>query len=104
MSLLSLVLMALATWRLMTLLVYEDGPWHLLTRFRGAFGVLHDDDGPMGWPTSMPGSLFRCTSCMGLWIAPLIVALWWVFPVVVWALALSGAANLLESRQPTTDE
>jgi len=92
------LLMALATWRLMTLLMYEEGPWQLLTRLRGRLGILHDDDGPMAWPTSMPGAIFRCSSCMGLWMAPVVLALWWTAPVVIWALALSGAANLLESR------
>lgn len=97
-GLVDLIVISLATWRLAALLIYEEGPWHLMTRLRERFGIIHEDDEPVGWPTSMPGSIFKCMSCMGLWVAPVVMLLGWLAPPVVWALGLSGAANLLESR------
>jgi hypothetical protein len=80
------VLAILATWRVSHLLASEDGPAHLIVRFRALLGK------------SGAGRLMDCFNCVSLWIAAP-AALFvsrrlgeWFFS---W-LALSGGACLLE--------
>lgn len=81
-----LVLATLATWRLATLLVHEDGPWDATLRLRRALG------------NGQFGRMLDCFRCVSLWMAaPLAFTvgrgpLEWI---LAW-LALSGAACLLE--------
>jgi hypothetical protein len=83
---LDFVLASLATWRVSSLLVREEGPYALLARARGALA------------TSMIGGALECFYCASLWVAAPI-ALWLSGPTRAWAttwLALSGAAILAE--------
>ena len=86
MSITSLTIAILATWRLTHLLWEEDGPWN-------AFARLRQIAGDSWW-----GKLLDCFYCLSLWIAAPI-AWWtggqWVERALVW-LALSGGAILLE--------
>jgi len=80
MSLTDLLTLALATWRLSYLLVYEDAPWRFMTRLRE-------------WNDL--GGLLRCIYCTSVWTAIGCWALWQVVPVVVYVLAVSGLAMML---------
>lgn len=82
-SLLDLLILALATWRLAYLLVRETGPFGLFTRLRARTTL---------------GGVLNCTYCMSIWTAALMAALW-LTPLqpIVWALAVSGAALMLAS-------
>lgn len=85
-SITSLTIAILATWRVTHLLWGEDGPWNALARLRRIAG-----DG--FW-----GKLLDCFYCLSLWVAAPI-AWWtggqWMERGLVW-LALSGGAVLLE--------
>ena len=93
----------LATWRIVHLLAYEDGPWDLLVRLRAGLG------------NGFWAKLMDCFYCLSIWVsallAPVVICR---FPeaVLVW-LALSGATCLLErgtassiqiDRSPKTEE
>ena len=86
MSITSLTIAVLATWRLTHLLWGEDGPWDLFVRLRRAAGE------------GFWGRLLDCFYCLSLWTAAP-VAWWasdrWFEGVLLW-LALSGGAILLE--------
>ncbi len=90
---LRLLIAALATWRLSSLLVNpnEVGPGKLLHKIRDWAGIyeLGEDDEPL---TNL-GKLFACIWCMSMWVA-VPVAIMAVSPI--WALliplALSAAA------------
>jgi hypothetical protein len=75
-----------ATWRIVHLLAYEDGPWDLLVRLRAWLGQRF-------W-----AKLMDCFYCLSIWVAalfaPVVICR---FPevVLIW-LALSGATCLLE--------
>ena len=77
---LDLLLLILATWRLAYLIAKEDGPYHLLTRFRARFDL---------------GGLTDCMYCLSLWVGAGLVGLLWVWPPGVWLLAASGGAMLM---------
>lgn len=91
MSLLDLVLIILATWRLSSLLAYETGPLALLERFRFTVGatppVCYDQTS-----SDRVTNVFCCLKCLSVWIAPVILLAWHYAPVVVWALAASAGA------------
>ena len=81
-----LALAVLATWRIVTLLARDDGPWDVVARLRAALG-----DGPLG-------RMLDCFRCMSLWVAaPLALAVGRdpLECLLAW-LALSGAACLIE--------
>ncbi len=86
MATLDFVVATLATWRVSTLLVREEGPYALLARARRALA------------TTLIGRALGCFYCTSLWVAAPI-ALWLVGPTRSWGiawLALSGAAILAE--------
>jgi hypothetical protein len=95
---LRLLIAALATWRLSSLLVNqrEAGPANLLHRIRDWAGAyeLGDDDEPI---TSL-GRLFVCVWCMSVWVGAVLAV---IAITPFWALlipfALSAVAILIQS-------
>ena len=84
---------ALAAWRLASLLVREAGPWGVFYRCRELLGITHDDSGlPAAWPGNGAAALFSCVWCMSVWTAALAYAVWWIWPVPVYVLAASALA------------
>jgi hypothetical protein len=79
-------LIVLAVWRLTHLLNAEDGPSHLLSRFRAKVRSVF-------W-----SELLDCFYCLSLWVAvpfALLLGSSWSEKLLLWP-ALSGAAILLE--------
>jgi hypothetical protein len=96
---LRLIVAALATWRLSSLLVNknEAGPANLLHRIRdwaGAYELGEDDE-----PITSLGKLFSCVWCMSVWVG---AALAVIAITPCWALlipfALSAVAILINAR------
>ena len=82
-----LVMAGLATWRASTFVVYDEGPWRMGVRLRGALfraGL---------------GALVSCVHCVSLWIALAVTATVRGDPVS-WLLcwwAIAGLASWLET-------
>lgn len=77
---------SLAVWRMSHLIAHEDGPWDVIVRLRAAAG------------SGTLGRLMDCPYCVSLWLAPAVA---WMARAswrdrIVWWLALSGAACLIE--------
>jgi hypothetical protein len=73
----ALVVVALAAWRLASLLNRERGPFDVFVRLRRCAGVEHDDAGvPLGWPDTTIGGMFACIWCMSIWTAAALMAVW----------------------------
>lgn len=89
-----IVLLSLATWRVSYALVYEPGPWRLLTRLRELTGIKHDDTTgiPMAWPDD---NIFSCIWCVSIWVA---LVLWFMPLGVVTIFAISAGAILINGR------
>ena len=101
MTLLDLVILALATWRIGSLAHYERGPFRIFGTIRSHFGVTHDDDGePIAWPDTEMGRLIRCLDCGSVWIGLGLAGLYFLSPrwavVLAFPFALSAAAIGLE--------
>ena len=92
-----LIIMALATWRLASMFVSEDGPFDIFRRIRSLFGVTHHDDGTIARiPDKSLSKLFTCIWCMSVWIAAVVYLVWVVAPILVYILGLSTGAIIIE--------
>lgn len=94
-----LLILALATWRLASLLAAEDGPFHILKRMRHLAGVKWDASSqPYGSNELAKGLI--CVWCNSVWIGLLLaLAYVWQPDITRWyclPLALSTAAVLVE--------
>lgn len=80
---LEVLVLILATWRTAHLLVHEDAPFRLMARVRQRTTL---------------GGLLTCIKCASVWMAALMLALWFT-PLVplVWIAAISGGALMLAS-------
>jgi len=93
-----ILLMILATWRVVHFLVYESGPWDLAQRFREKIGISHYEDGALtGARDSFLAQLFSCPLCLSFWIGAAIVVLQYYLPILVYILGVIGGATLLFS-------
>lgn len=89
-TLLDLLVLALATWRLAYLMAREDAPFHLMTRLR---------------QRTTFGGLLDCIKCSSWWAA-LVMLLLWFTPLqpLVWVFAVSGAALMLGNYTGSTQQ
>lgn len=83
MSLLDLLILGLAAWRLAHLITSESGPFNLAGRFRSRFPL---------------GGLTTCLKCASVWTAAIVFLLGMtpLYPLV-WVLAISAASLMLAS-------
>jgi hypothetical protein len=96
MTLLDMGAIGLATWRLSSLVVNEEGPWGIFLRLRCRLGISHEDGIPCAWPDGL-AALFSCLWCMSVWMAGLSYLVWWLSPVPVYILAASALCVLFQS-------
>ena len=107
--------MALAVWRISSLLVNEDGPWDTFRKIRkavhaGEFSIAHmdgerltqDEIGPVmlaaGSSEGFFSDLLSCVWCTSMWVSAGIVAAYLLWPLSIWLLlipALSAAAIMV---------
>src|SRR5512139_3847175 len=89
---LSLVVLALATWRVSSLLVSEDGPWGMFAELRRIVGVRYDEHSiPLG--STFLGKLLSCVWCVSVWIGAGWALLFLFLPEVSFVLALPLALS-----------
>jgi hypothetical protein len=89
MNALDVMLLALATWRLSSLLVDEDGPFDVFERVRRLANKVG------------MGKVFACIWCMSLWVSAALLLLYIALPssIVISAwLSLSTVAILIERK------
>lgn len=93
---LNFLLLSLACYRLVNLIVRDEGPFSVFHRFRILTGVYDYDK--QGRPQSAIGRLVSCPYCLGVWVAiPLAVignGLEW-YTLVYW-LAIAGLQSFLQ--------
>lgn len=95
MSIITFIILSLATWRLSSLFVNEAGPFEMFYHLRYKLGIRYDDHG-QSYSTTEYGELFNCVWCFSIWAAVVIAVFWWIIPVYTTLaclpLALSAAA------------
>jgi hypothetical protein len=85
------LLLALATWRISSLLVHEEGPFRIFERLRRRVGLMNDVEIPDGF---LPGVL-SCVWCASLWVGAGWALVWLLVPDVVQWLSLPFALSAL---------
>lgn len=99
MNLLAFPLLVLAGWRLSHLITREDGPGRIFRRARQLAGAERE-----GELSSLAYGI-TCMWCVSVWAGLVLFALWRALPraslYVIWPLALSAAAVLLEAFRPS---
>ncbi|MHA2118165.1 MAG: DUF1360 domain-containing protein [Candidatus Thorarchaeota archaeon] len=100
MTLIVLLSLSAATWRMSSLLVNEDGPRDMLAKFRYFIGVRYDElNFPIG--TNVVSRAFTCVWCLSVWVAIAFTILWLINEslafIISLPLALSAAAIIVEN-------
>jgi hypothetical protein len=84
---------ALATWRLVKLLMEEDGPYDCLRWFRHQAGVRYE--GAISYGTNELSEALTCKYCLSVWVG---LALVFVPVKAAMPFALSAAALLVDKH------
>jgi len=67
-SVVSLLVLVLACWRLTSLLVQEEGPFKMFARFRRFVGVRYVSGSPVPYGTNVIAELISCIWCCSVWV------------------------------------
>jgi len=78
---LDLLVLSLATWRLTSLVVQDNGPWRIFARLRARTTL---------------GGVLECVWCCSVWVAAGLLALHLFFWPLTWLLAISAGAILYD--------
>jgi len=100
MTAIDLLILALATWRLSSLLAQEDGPYDMFAKLRRRLGVRYDAHRrPSGENVIARGVI--CVWCNSVWVGAALALAYFLWPAVVWLclpLALSAAAIVIDQQ------
>lgn len=86
------LILVLATFRITSLLVNEDGPLNLLLKFRWLVGIKIDENGEV-YGTNVFATGLSCFRCTSIWAAIGWSMLYFAFPVVTLWIALPFALS-----------
>lgn len=97
------ILIGLASWRLCSLLMREQGPLDLFVRIRELIGIKHYDDGSvLSYKNNFLCKLFECCWCLSVWVGIGFTLLYIFLPDVAiffaLPLALSTITILVEEQ------
>lgn len=91
-----LILLSLATWRVSTMIVREDGPGNVFFHIRSWVGITHDPDRHiLTIPDRFLPNLLSCVWCTSVWVAADWVLLWLLAPQIAEILAAIPALSAL---------
>lgn len=83
MTLLGVLIAALACYRLTSLLVDEGGPWDVFGHLRDKVGISYDEHSqPVG--TNMAARMLMCHKCTSVWVGIGLAALLALNPLTAW--------------------
>ena len=91
------LILALATWRIASLITYEEGPFEVFERLRTLAGVRSNDYGRYGTNELARGLI--CLWCCSTWIGALGALTYWWNDSAIWLalpFALSAGAILVD--------
>ena len=81
---------SLALARILQLFIVDDGPFHILKKFRRIIGV-----GEFGEVKNDLAELFACHWCLGIWLSPIVYFGFQYVPWVIWILAIAEGGSLI---------
>lgn len=98
---LTLLVLALATWRLSSMIVREAGPFFIFRKIREATGITHEENGAiLTVPDNLLAGLISCMWCTSVWMGAIWIVLWVFLPretiVVASVFTLSAVSIALD--------
>ena len=103
MTLVTLLILGLAAWRIASFLVVEDGPRDISGKFRYFIGVRHSEKDAVPYGTNIAAQAFTCVWCLSFWISLFVVFIYYfmggflIIQGVALILALNTIVILLDS-------
>jgi len=83
-----LVIFGLATWRIASLLVQEDGPFYMFYRLREKVGIGHDENRKVFMiPDRFFAQVLSCVWCSSIWVGFGWLAFWLWTPEIALKIA-----------------
>lgn len=101
-SLSLLILLSLATARLVRFLVHDSGPGCIFEIARFHLGLRHDESGQPIYRQGSAQELLVCHWCLSVWVAAALTGLLWYSLLFSWplmALAASQASSMVLDRE-----
>lgn len=100
-STLTMIILALASWRVAAMITTETGPGHIFEKLRIKSGIIHDIDGNVEViPVRFFAELLSCVWCFSFWSALFWTGFYFLLPhAAVWCalpFALSAGAILID--------
>lgn len=94
------LILALATWRISSLIVNEDGPGDIFTRLRVLAGVRYDGETFQQTADNVIAGAFMCIWCMSIWVGLILMIAYSLLPQpTLWIatpLAFSAATIMVD--------
>jgi len=95
------LIFGLATWRITSLFVNEDGPWFMFRKLRELAGISHDEFGrPSTFPERLLPGLLSCVWCCSIWVGLFWAVFYLLSPLpaitIATVFALSTVAIVIE--------
>ena len=90
--LIAILSLGLASWRLSSLLVTEEGPFGILAKFRSFVGVRYDELS-MPYGTNVIADVFTCVWCASMWIGIFFSIIFYINAHLALMLALPFAVS-----------
>lgn len=84
---LEFTVLALAVWRISSLIINDAGPFEIFAKFRHLVGVRYNEHSE-AYGTNELAELFVCICCFSIWVGTAWAILYWYAPVVAFWLAL----------------
>lgn len=95
MSIIEFVVLSLATWRLSSLLIEEEGPFEILEKLRHRLGVRWDETSTHVHGQNELATTLTCLWCTSLWAALAWAIFWLLAPRIAFVVALPLALTAL---------
>lgn len=99
-SVVSILVLVLACWRLTSLLVQENGPFKMFAKFRHLIGVRYIQGSTTPYGTNVIAELLSCAWCCSIWFGATLTIAYFIKPelTVLASLpfALSAGAIIIE--------
>lgn len=94
MSIITFIVLCLATWRVAEMFVNESGPFDIFLRIRKLAGIQHGEDKtPEIIPDKFFPNLLSCVWCFSIYVAIFWVVMWLIFGCFVLYIALVFALS-----------
>ena len=94
------IILALATWRISSLLCDEDGPWNIFSRLRNKVGVKYNEQNEL-YASNEIAKIFTCLWCISYIVGGVVVVVYLLVPSSIYvfsALAFSSVSMLADKQ------